>query len=260
MHPIRRRITSFIRNRKLLYTILTVLLGFLLTNIIVMPWYVNHGETLQVPVVVGLSIERAIMALQDSGLVPIESDTRPDAHFPTGTVVAQNPDAGAVVKNGRRVYLTISGGEVQVFVPALRGRSWRDAKFTLERIGLRTGDVEYVTSEAYPENTIVDQSVQPNMKVPKGTEIRIVVSRGRELQEITVRDFRGKTLTEAQRLIGQQGLKLGNITYQASFDLIPNTVVDQFPRGGESVPAGQAVDLFVVKAGKPKEEIQLPKK
>lgn len=260
MHSIGRRITSFIRNKKFLYTVLCIVLGFMFINNALMPWYVNHGETLRVPVVVGLPLDSARRALQDSGFVPIESDTRPDAQAPVGTVVGQNPDAGAVVKNGRRVYLTISGGEVQVIMPALRGRSVRDAKFTLERSGLRIGDVEYTASEAYPENTIVDQSIQPSMKVPKGTDVRVVVSRGRELQEMTVLDFTGKTLTEAQRLIGRQGLKLGNITYQASFDLVPNTVVDQFPRGGESVQAGQAVDLFVVKAGKPKEEIQLPKK
>jgi beta-lactam-binding protein with PASTA domain len=55
-------------------------------------------------------------------------------------------------------------------------------------------------------------------------------------------------------------LKVGNITFQSSFDLLPNTVVDQFPRAGEMVNEDQAVDLFVVKAGKPAEEIQAPTK
>jgi len=152
----------------------------------------------------------------------------------------------------------MSGGEVQVVVPALRGRSVRDAKFTLERSGLRMGDVPYAASNAYPVGTIVDQSVQPGLKVSKGTAVTISVSRGKELQEASVPDFTGKTVSEVERIIAQQGLKLGNITYQASFDLIPNTVVDQFPRAGESVPQGQAIDLFVIKAGKPHEEIQVP--
>jgi serine/threonine-protein kinase len=121
------------------------------------------------------------------------------------------------------------------------------------------GDVEYSASDAYPEGTIIGQSVQPGLKVSKGSGVRIVVSRGKDLQQTTVPDFTGKTLNEAERMIAQQGLKLGNITYQASFDLIPNTVVDQFPRAAESVPKGQAIDLFVIKAGKPKEEIQQPK-
>jgi serine/threonine-protein kinase len=259
MPRIAQRVVSFLANRKVAYTALSVIAAFVILNSVVLPWYVNHGETSHVPNVLGLSLDSAKQTLQASGLVPIESDKRPDPQAPAGTVVSQNPDVDAVVKSGRRVYLTISGGEVLVIVPALRGRSVRDAKFTLEHTGLRIGDVEYAASDAYPENTIVEQSIQPGMKVSKSTPVKIIVSRGKELQQITVQDFTGKTLTEAERLILQQGLKLGNITLQASFDLIPNTVVDQFPRAGESVMAGQAVDLFVIKAGKPKEEFQHPK-
>ncbi len=152
--------------------------------------------------------------------------------------------------------MTISGGEALVSVPALKGRSLRDAKFTLERNSLKIGDVQYTTSDAYPAGTIVDQSVQPGIKVSKNSPVGLFVSQGKEIRQITVPDFTGRTLTEAQRLISQQGLTLGNITYQASFDLIPNTVVDQFPRGGELVAQGQSIDLFVIKAGKPKEEIE----
>jgi beta-lactam-binding protein with PASTA domain len=259
MPSIKQRLLSAVSNKKFLYILLGMIAAFFLLNGLVLPWYVNHGDILHVPNVMGQPVDSAKKTLLAQGLIPMESDTRPDPQAPAGTVVGQNPDVDAVVKNGRRVYLTISGGEVLVIVPALRGRSVRDAKFTLERSGLRIGDVEYAASDAYPENTIVEQSIQPGMKVSKATAVKITISRGKELQQITVPDFTGKTLSEAERLIAQQGLKLGNITLQASFDLIPNTVVDQFPRGGESVMAGQAVDLFVVKAGKPKEEIQHPK-
>ena len=255
-----KRIAKLLTNKRFLLTVSSLIVTFILLNSFILPWYVNHGETLHVPAVVGLPLESAKQTLADHGLLPIESETRPDPTAPAGTVVGQNPEADAVVKDGRHVYLTVSGGEIQVLVPALRGRSVREAKFTLERSGLRLGDVEYSTSDAYPSGTIVDQSVQPGMKVSKGATVRIVVSQGRALQQLTVPDFTGKTLKEVERIIAQQGLKLGNITYQASFDLIPNTVVDQFPRAGESVSQGQAVDLFVVKAGKPQEEIQAPNK
>jgi len=254
------KLRSLLLNKRLLLGVAFIVVIFIALNSFVLPWYVHHGETMHVPNVVGVPVDSAKRALQGAGLVPVESDTRPDVKAPAGTVVSQNPDADAVVKNGRHVYLTVSGGEVQVVVPALRGRSMRDARFALERCGLRVGDVEFTASDAYPENTIVEQSVQPGLRVAKATLIKLVVSRGKELQQVTVMDYVGKTLTEAQRLIEQQGLKVGNITYQANFDLIPNTVVDQFPRAGDSVPGGQAVDLFVVKAGKPQEEIQHPKK
>jgi serine/threonine-protein kinase len=84
------------------------------------------------------------------------------------------------------------------------------------------------------------------------------VSRGRRLDAIPVPDVIGRTLAEAERILTEAGLTLGQVTYQASFDLIPNTVVEQYPRVGEAVAVGSAVALFVVKAGKPAEEIQIP--
>jgi serine/threonine-protein kinase len=69
----------------------------------------------------------------------------------------------------------------------------------------------------------------------------------------------GKTVSEAERILTSAGLKPGNVTYRQSYELIPNTVVEQFPRAGETAQAGQNVDLFVIKAGKPTEEIQVPK-
>ena len=67
-----------------------------------------------------------------------------------------------------------------------------------------------------------------------------------------------ETLAEAEKLLLEAGLRVGNITYQPNFDLLPNTVVDQYPRSGEPARQGQQVDLFVVEVGRPSEEIQPP--
>ncbi len=251
---------AFLKNKKILYTAGIIVGLFLLMNYIVMPMYVSHGSTLYVPRVIGMSLEGASALLDSAGLQAIESETRADPVQPPGTVIAQNPVPQAVVKHGRRVYLTISGGDVLIGVPALRGRSSRDAGFALARVGLRLGSTSYETSTEFPENTIVGQSVGADTKVARGTAVNIVVSRGSVVEETTVPSVVGKTATEAGRLIEAAGLRLGNITYQPSFDLLPNTVVDQFPRAGEPTKRGQAVDLFVVQVGKPTEEIEGPTK
>ena len=213
-----------------------------------------------VPSVVGMPLSDAQQALRLNGLEAVEADTLPDSRIATGSVLSQNPLPEAVVKSGRRIYLTISGGEPTARVPQLRGRSARDAKFSLERSGLTLGRVVYATSELYPENTIIDQSVEQGSNVAKGSSIGITVSQGRALGQTPVPDIVGKSVSEAERLLSQRGLKLGNIAYQSSFDLLPNTVVDQFPRAGDSVAVGHAIDLFVIKAGRPKEEIEPLKK
>ena len=246
--------------RKLLIFAGSVLAFFLLLNYVALPLYVNHGRTLPVPNVTGLTLDQATSALSVAGLQPVEAETRPDPDEPVGTVVFQNPAPQTVVKQGRRVYLTVSGGEVSVVVPQLRGRSLRDAKFALERYGLKLGEISYAPSNQYPENTIVAQSVAPETRAGKGTHVAISVSSGFGAGGATAPNLVGKTVNEAGRMLQAVGLNVGNITYQLSYELIPNTVVEQFPHEGETVLAGQKVDLFVVKVGKPTDEIQIPKR
>ncbi len=248
---------AFFRRHAILSWTLGAFLGLcLLLNYVILPLYVNHGSRQSVPAVVGLPLDRARGVLDSASLVAVESDTRPDPDLPAGVVVSQNPAASSMVKEGRRVYLTISGGEAQVFVPLLRGRSMREARFTLERHGLRLGEVTYVPSEEFPDNTIVDQSSSADAKIPKGSRVSITVSSGSATGETTVPAVGGKSMGEAEKILQAAGLRRGQVTYQSSFDLVPNTVVDQFPRAGEPAKRGDAVDLFVVTPGRPAEEIQ----
>lgn len=231
---------------------------FILVNYIILPIYVNQGSRLAVPRVVGLTLDQAKSTLDSARMQAIEAESRPDPAHPAGTVISQMPLPGDVVKEGRRIYLAVSGGEVMVAVPLLRGKSTRDARFALERNGLRLGSVGSDYSESFPENTVMDQSVPAERKLAKGSVVGITVSRGKSLQETSIPLVVGKTLAEAQKLLTSAGLKVGIVTYQPGFDLLPNTVVDQFPRAGEPGRPGQEVDLFVVKVGQPSVEFKSP--
>lgn len=253
-----RLLTLLVRLRTLWIASAILLALFALLNYVLLPMYVNHGSRLSVPAVVGQTFDEARQILESASLTPVQSDSRPDPVYPAGTVVYQNPVAGAIVKEGRRVYLTLSGGEVLVPVPQLRGRTLRDARFSLERFGLELGSVSYEYSETFPDNTIIAQAVAADTRIPKGSEVGLTVSRGKLLDSVAVPQVVGKTLGEAERALALAGLRMGNVTYQQSYDLLPNTVVDQFPRVGEAVRPGHRVDLFVVATGKPTEEIRPP--
>lgn len=247
---------SWVPNHTKLLAVLGTLLGlFILFNYILMPLYVKAGSTVQVPSVVGATQDEAEKTLAAAGLQPIAAETRPVPDEAAGTIINQNPAAGATVKEGRRVYLTISGGELMVSVPSLRGRSVRDARFALERVGLRLGGMSSVPSADIPQDAIVNQTIAGNTRVARGTAVGIEVSLGPDTAKIPVPVLTGKSIADAEQLLVRAGLRVGNVTLQPNFDLLPNTVVDQFPRGGEMVPRGQAVDLFVVKSDRPAEEI-----
>ncbi len=214
----------------------------------VMPYYVNKGGTLTVPNVVGMKEEIAFKILDSLNFVPKRGEVRQDNSYPVGYVILQNPAPEQIVKIGRRIYLTISGGEQDVLVPALRGRSIRDAKFALDRAGLRQGAIQYQTSIELPEGTIITQDIPAGSKVKKSTYISVVVSAGESIDSIYVPSLVGKTFTEAQKILKEKGLRTGNITFQINDELLPNTVIDQLPRENEVVTTQKEVDLFISQA------------
>lgn len=251
---VRSKLRSFFFSLRFALIVSALIACFLLLNYAVMPWYVYHGGTLTVPDVTGMKFEEASEKLSGIGLVGIEGERILDNTHPAGAVITQNPRANSVVKYGRRIYLTVCGGEVQVSVPSLRGRSLRDARFALERNGLILGEIQYATSDSSPVNTIMTQTVAVTEKVKKGLAVGVTVSTGSLTKTIEVPNLTGKSLTEAERILEYSGLKIGNITYQVNIELLPNTIVDQFPTPGAAVDSGKTIDLFVVKAGKLQDE------
>lgn len=238
---------------RVMYWIIGMFFFFLfMMDSFVMPWYVNKGGTLTVPNVVGLKEEHARKLLDSLHLEPKIGDIRPDNTYPVGYVVAQNPQPHQVVKTGRRIYLTISGGEQLVIVPSLKGRTIRDSKFTLDRIGLKQGSIQYRTSVDFPEGTIITQDVPPGSKVKRGAYISITVSAGESIDSIYIPSLIGKTLSEAQKILRAKGLSIGNIIYQVNEEVLPNTIIDQLPRENEIVTTKKEVDLFVAQASEKK--------
>jgi eukaryotic-like serine/threonine-protein kinase len=241
--------------KKLYIGLSLVLVLFILVNDFILPWYVDGGGTHKVPIVVGMKFEDAAKFLDSLGFESRKGDVRLDREHPAGIVVIQNPIADAIVKKGRRIYLTISGGEVMIAVPDLKGRTLRDARFMLERDGLKLGAIEYQPSDEFPENTVIEQKINPGVKVKRDVYVSITVSQGSIAEKITVPDVTGKTVSDAVRIFTVTGLRLGKVTYVPASDLLPNTVVDQSPRVGEMVPKGQEVDLFVVQGNEKKNNL-----
>ncbi len=250
---LKKRLTS--RTAKKAYLSLALLLVlFFVCNDVVIPWYVNQGGIVKVPAVTGKTFQEAVRILDSVGLEARKGDTRPDRSHPVGYVIIQNPLPDHEVKRGRRVYLSVSGGEQDVIVPNIKGRTLRDARFALEREELKLGAIEYQPSDQFPVNTIIEQKVAAGAHVRRDLYVSIVVSQGAASQTVPVPDLAGKTLGEAEALLLASGLKRGNVTYAPSNDLLPNTVIEQFPRKGEIVPKNQPIDLVVVQGGEKKKD------
>ncbi|MCC6864913.1 MAG: PASTA domain-containing protein [Ignavibacteria bacterium] len=231
--------------QKLLIALAGLIVVTLLMNFIVMPWYVRHDTLVKVPSVVGLNFEEAKIKLDNSGLEGLQGDIRYDPSKPIGVVIEQNPPADQVVKDGRRIYLIISGGEQLYDVPNLVGRTLREAKFMLDQRNLEVQEVEYKPSVQYPAGIVLAQIENAGSKVKKDTRIGVIVSTGMDAGNIKVPDLTGKNLEEAKKLLTENKLLIGKVSYQPSTNVPLNSVIDQYPKANTMAKENQKIDVFV---------------
>lgn len=251
------KILNKIKNKTIKRFILLVLL-FSLTifvcNDFILPWYVNKDGVVSVPNLIGKDTASTMKILDSLKLIMVYSATKTDDRYPAGTVINQNPIPGKIVKPGRRIYIVVSGGEQLVLVPDLLGKSIRDVKFILERNNLELNEINYEPAEEYPPNTVIKQSIEAGSKVKKNSLITLTVSRGKIADSVEVPNLIGMSLKEAEKLLGESGLKIGQIEFHPSMNILPNTVIDQYPRPGDHISWGDPVNLFVTKTGTKKIE------
>ena len=231
--------------KKLLILFVIVIAIVFLFNSIIMPWYVKHSDLVKVPGVIGLNYLEAKRIIEDSGL-EVKQETRFDESRPIGEIIDQNPPAEQFVKDGRRIYLVVCGGEQLIEIPKLVGRTVRDATFTLEQRNLKVGEVVKKFSNEYDDNVVITQIVQPGSLVKRNTKIDLIVSNGPRLGDIVIPDLIGKNLIEAKKILVDMKLKLGKVTYQSS-DQSPGKIVDQYPKKDKSAKDDTEVDVFVSK-------------
>jgi beta-lactam-binding protein with PASTA domain len=238
--------------KKLIIVFIGVIALIFLMNSVIMPWYVKHNTLVKVPAVVGLTYNNALKQLEDAGLEGLQGDIRYDASKPIGTILDQNPPAEQMVKDGRRIYLIVSGGEQLYDVPNLVGRTERESKFILAQRNLELVEVSVKQSAQFPSGLVIEQIEAVGSKVKKGTKIGVVVSTGLQSGNIKIPDLTGKNVDEAKKIILANKFIVGKISFQPSTTVALNAVIDQYPKANSMANENERIDLFVNKIVKPK--------
>jgi len=233
------------------YMLTLVFIGFLVLVLVmdqvVMPLYVKLGREIEMPDVLEMPLDSAEIRLLESGFRVMVGDSLYDSKHPVGTVIEQNPYPYALVKKGRRVYLTISIGEKLITMPNLFGVSPREAELILESHNLTLNAKSYVFSDIYHEGTVMGQSYPQGQPIKAGSRIDITISLGKLQQERIVPNVLGKSLYEAREILKAMSLKIGQIMYQSHQDILPETVVDQSLKAGTPFNPEDTIDLTVSK-------------
>ncbi|WP_238974561.1 PASTA domain-containing protein [Pelodictyon luteolum] len=220
-----------------------------------MPWYVSLGSAVTVPDVTGLQYDDAASKLRWEGFDPRQ---RYHVKYISGVdstiVLSQSPAAGQRVKKGRDIYLVLNRREKPSYPMAdLVGRIQSDALQTMARMDIAIDDVQISPVRSRDEDgRVLSQSVPAGVSVKAGSSVSLIVGRFEEsdegMEKLIVPDVLGMSLSQADKVITEAGLKRGRVTKEYSAILVPNTVISQRPAVSAYVSPGQAVDLTVVTA------------
>lgn len=133
----------------------------------------------EVPDVVGLPSQQAILTLQKSGFVVGESyPTRADT-LPPDVVVETIPTRGTLLPLNSKVSLVVSrtgeGGSIPM--PHLIGMPLERARAILDSLNLGISEITRVKDTLYLPQTVLDQIPTPNAPLMKGDLVRLTVSK-----------------------------------------------------------------------------------
>ena len=111
--------------------------------------YTHHGESIIVPNINGLPLTEAGKELGKKNLEFEVVDSNYVKGMLAGAVLEQKPVAGAKVKVGRTIYLTVNTGEMpKVAIPdIIDNSSFRQAEARLRAMGFKLTEPEYIEGE-----------------------------------------------------------------------------------------------------------------
>ena len=130
-----------------------------------------------VPDVLGLQEESARKNIEEAGFkVEVSSQASEEE---TGKIISQDPAGGEKVEKGTVIKLVASDGSLAMAnVPYLIGKSLEDAKSSLKKAKLKTGDVSYEFSDTYAEGEVMWQQYDSGERIDRNTSVRLTVSKG----------------------------------------------------------------------------------
>ncbi|TAF51220.1 MAG: PASTA domain-containing protein [Sphingobacteriia bacterium] len=222
----------------------------------------GYGQFEKVPAVEGQHILAAQKILEDKGFAVVIQDSVFIDSVAKQAVIRQSPEADAVVKTGRTIYLTINRAiPPLVEMPNLAGFSLRSAELYLQSMGLKLGYVTYRPD--FARNAVLEQRynevpIAPGTKIPLGSVISFVLGSGIGEGDMDVPDLVGLSLEEAKKYLVSLGISMGAVVAtepvkdSAKAFVIkqsPLLFSDQLGPNGEKVPnkikSGQIIDVFI---------------
>jgi beta-lactam-binding protein with PASTA domain len=213
---------------------------------------VRGAEQTLVPEIRDKQLVDALLELQQKELYPrIELRYSGNA-ADKGRILEQDPDAGTIVKAGRRIRLVVSQGAVVNVVGDYVGREIDDVRLEMQTLFasttnplLRLKEPLLYQYSSKPAGTILEQSPASGVSVHSPVELEFVVSRGEEEPVVEMPSLIGLNIAEAVEAIGKSGIRFNFSTRLGEGRANAETVVAQSPDAGVKMPADAVAEITV---------------
>lgn len=206
-------------------------------------------EDFPMPNVVGSFEQEAIAFLEAEGLVLGTVERVFDDDAGEGEVLAQDPEAEAMVTPGDTFNLTVSQGAEMIDVPDVRGEELDRAVEILEDAGFEV-TVQEEFSDGTPEGRVTRTSPAHRTPAAAGSFVTVYVSQGPEpAQEAPVPSVVNLTQSSAEQSLQSAGFS-PQVSFDTSSSVPSGSVISQDPSAGTVRPLGSSVGI-VVSTGPP---------
>ena len=160
-----------------------------------------------------------------------------------GIIIEQSIPPGTDYKSGNftSLELTVSSGPKTSKVPDVKDREYREAENEMKANNLKS-KIEKEFNEEVPADYVIRTVPAAGEEVKEGTEVVIYVSKGKETKRIKVPNLVGKTELQAQKVLAENKLQLGNILPPGVTKGIVNK---QLPEADSEIAEGESVTIWL---------------
>ena len=240
-----------------LFSIVSLLATYLIATYL--PYTANDSRTVTIPSLAGTLLTENDERLP-SEWYEVVYDYRSDAASEPGTVLAQQPDGGALrrVIPGRSpcvIRLTLSTGAAQYTLPPMIGKSAHEMLLQLRAQGLIVHIQQKLRNELSPGQVIAVDPPEGTI-VREGEVVTLTESQVSTKKTVRVPDVIGTEHALANNALVLRGLRPGEPSYEYSPDIPSGCVISQRPLPGTLVPSGSSASLVISRGGAAEEELE----
>ena len=242
----------------LIITCVLALVLMLFVTLVVFFNNVQGPEKVLVPNVIGKNLEDALLEMQVKELYPKINLRYSDLPGDEGTILEQDPDAGAIVKGYSRVSLVVSRGVVVDKVEDYVGKTVDEVQIRLQTLfaGQTRPLIVLATPEYKPDTsdagTILEQDPPAGTSISEPVTVQLIVSRGPNYENTKAPWIIGQSVNDLLQTTTRSKIVFDITSHVALPEENAGTVVDQQRFDSEYVPNYTRV---TVDMAMPKEEM-----